>query len=68
MSTRYTIHDLMTATGASETATRRYLRSYEANHSNVRMRDDNNVWSLNSTTFRSLARTITNRRAALGVS
>ena len=55
-SVRFTLSDVMNATRASESATRRYLQAYE-----------NGTWSLDRRTFGRLSNRITARRAELGV-
>ena len=66
-SVRFTISDVMNATRASESATRRYLQAYETSHPSVRMRSENGTWSLDRRTFERLSNRITARRAELGV-
>ncbi len=65
--TRYSVSDVVAATGAGETTVRRYLRNYERSHSSVRMRSGD-TWSLNTQTFNTIVRRIRAMRDRLNLS
>lgn len=65
-STRYSVSDIVSQTGAGETTVRRYLRAYQASHRNVNMRSGES-WSLNTQTFNTVVRQIRAVRSRLNL-